>query len=119
MIILSDFTRKEGTNTSNENKADMAALMRTALEEDNIRISHPFITTSPSPQAFLADLKTQLKAFERVVVPTKSLRTKNSIIFSGKGPNKLQRDDLSLTVIRALLRKSLFFSDPRYARYRS
>lgn len=109
VIIVSDYNRKEGTNTTNSAKQEMVQITREVLGTgDDVRFLDGFVTSHPDPNGYIfPEFKRQMCAYTRVFFPT----TSNDVaVFSGNGKNKDMKDDMCLTFQRALRRRKLFFN---------
>lgn len=118
VILLSDYKNKQATNTTNAAKKDMVDITRAVLEADDIRFMKGMITSHPHPDRVMQEFKRQMLSYERYVIANPSLRSQNSIIFSGKGSNKDKKDDICLTFQRALRWRRIFLESPKYRQYR-
>lgn len=120
VIALNDFAggRKPGTLTTNHNKMEMTQHFQVKLEKGDIFFAEDFITTHSDPRGLMQEIKNQLCQFRATIVPSKSNRTGNTIVFSGKGPNNTLKDDLCFTLIRTLWAEVKFFKGNfRHLRY--
>lgn len=122
LVFMSDCKNKDGTITSEASKLRMATRTRTCLEADEIRFLDGFAcfsTSHPTEQKFMQQFKEQFMQYERIVIPSKSMRTRNSVLFSGKGPNKKKMDDICLGLQRAIDSLENFSTSPKYQRVRA
>lgn len=119
VIIMSDYKRKEGTNTTNQSKLEMMKLTRAILDEDSVGFAKSFVTSNKSANEVVKLFLKQMRQYERLVIPSKSLKISNAVILSGKGPNKTQKDDLCLTFQRAVRSRKVFLESSKYAKYRA
>ena len=117
-VIMSDYKRKHATNTTNAAKRDMMSLTRAVLDDGDVRFLNGFVTTSDNTPRLLEEFKKQLLSYERFVLPTANLNSKNTVVFSGKGRNKDRKDDLCLTFQRAIRSRRIFLEDDKYRSYR-
>ena len=117
VVFMSDFNNKPGTFTSNPAKQEMMELTRSALDSGDLDIVDEIATTHRNQVALMAEVQRQLLGYERVIKPSVSEFTTSKIRYSGKGANKTDKDDLSVTIQRAVRAKKVFFSDPKYRKY--
>ena len=114
VVIMSDYKNKQATNTTNSAKLDMMTLTRSVLDSHGVRILDNFVTSHPNPTKLWAEVQTQFCSYERICVPSNSMKTKNSVIFSGKGRSKNRKDDICLTAQRTIRSRRIFLEAPRY-----
>ena len=117
VVFMSDFTnRKPGTLTTNPAKAEMVEMMNAALEFGDIRILRDMITSHKQPKQMMSELQDQMLSYERVVCASSSIRTSNTVKFTGKASGKL-RDDLCVTLQRCIRARHRFKFGKEYRRY--
>lgn len=117
VIFTSDYKNKTATNTSNKSKRDMVILTRTILESRDLHFHPNYVTTSGTRQEMRRKLIDQMALYKRVNLPS-STTSSNTLIYSGKGDNHKQKDDLCLTLQRDIYRRRVFLESPKYACYR-
>jgi hypothetical protein len=118
VVVLSDYKRKTATNTTNSAKMDMMRLTRMIMDEGSLGFHRELVTSSLNPKALMEELKAQMLRYERVVIPSKNPRVSNVVVLSGKGSAKKRKDDLCLTLQRAIRSRKVFLENPHYERYR-
>lgn len=114
---MNDFhngSEKVGTKTLPATKLNAMLLTRTALDMDDVRFHKDLVTHHKNPSALMQKAKNQFLQYERTVDVSKSMRSKNTVTFSGKGPNKNQPDDVCFTIQRAVLARQRFLYDPEF-----
>ena len=118
VIALSDYTRKEATNTTNSMKMDAMKITRAMLDDNDIRIMDMFATSNPNPLAMLKKMEEQFYNYERVIVQSTNIKTRNTVVLTGKGNNKKRLDDICLTLQRSIRSRRVFLESPKYRNYR-
>ena len=117
VICIDSFQRKPGTFTSNAKKMDMMTMTRILLDSDDLRTHSDFITHHPNPDKMMKEIGDQFMAYERVVVVGNSVRSKNTVILTGKGANKKKKDDMCVTLQRAILLRHEFMYTSALQKY--
>ncbi len=118
VIPMRDFQRKDGTRIDNKLKQAMMILAREYMESGRIRFHRNLVTTNPNPDAMMKELTRQLLAYQRHVVVSNSMRTANTVVFSGKGPSKSKRDDLAVMLQKAPIMQRKFNTEEQYRQHR-
>lgn len=118
VIILTDFEeRKIGTVTSNESKDKMYQLTRAEMNLGNIRFWNHMITHHPEPKKMMEEFKEQMLNYARYAIKAKTPNQVTRYRYSGKGENMNLKDDICLTLQRAIYTRHRFKTDKKFVQY--
>jgi hypothetical protein len=98
--FLSDFKNKPGTNTTNATKLDMMKMTLGVMDKGEIQFADSIVTSRGNETDIKNQLLSQLKFYQRKIIPGKTEDAKNKIILSGKQNGA--KDDLCVTLQRAI-----------------
>jgi hypothetical protein len=119
VVVMHDFKiRKPGTRTDADAKEQMYQLTRAELQFETLNICSDFITSHKNKEAMLNDLRSQLMQYARYAAVAKNPFESTKYLYSGKGDNNRQKDDLCLTLQRAIYTRKRFKYDPQFANCR-
>lgn len=113
VVIMSDYDRKPGRQTSNESKAEMAQLTNAMLMKGDVCFHEHFVTTHEDPEQLMEMFTEQMIAYKRNIKETE--RGYVSVIYNGKEGNK--KDDMAVTFQRAVYAMHDFYRLEQYAEY--
>jgi hypothetical protein len=105
VVIMRDFHRKEGTKTTAEAKREMVQLTLPLVQSGQIRLVDQLVTSHPNPDKMLKEFQNQGMLFAETKRNGKST-------FSGKAGGK--RDDMWMTLLRAVRARKHFFHSGKY-----
>lgn len=115
VVCMSDFTnRKPGTLTTNQAKKEMMEMTRSLLDAGEVRMMADFVSCHACIPDMLKEFQNQMLNFERIVLVSKSIRTGNTVKYSGKQHG---RDDMAQTLQRAVRARFRFLFGKEYQRY--
>jgi len=97
---------------------DAMKITRAMLDDNDIRIMDMFATSNPNPLAMLKKMEEQFYNYERVIVQSTNIKTRNTVVLTGKGNNKKRLDDICLTLQRSIRSRRVFLESPKYRNYR-
>jgi len=117
IVPIRDFEFKKGTNTNNKHKQLMLANAKQLLRNGSLRISNQFVCVTESVESVLAKFQNQMTQLEMYPIPSKSINQKVTYAITGKGKNKDQKDDISITFLR-MLYVSIKWLDSKYDSFR-
>ena len=99
VAFISDYTRKEATNTSAKLKRDALSKTLLRLDADEVRFCNNFVSADPD---IIDKFEAQMRNYRRFVKPNSDPAKQDHVSFSGKGVNKRDKDDLCFTFQRAV-----------------
>lgn len=118
VVIMTDFEeRKIGTITSNESKDKMYQLTRAEMNLGNIRFWNQMITHHPNPKQMMEEFREQMLNYARYAIKAKTPNQVTRYRYSGKGENMNLKDDLCLTLQRAIYSKHRFKTDRKFVQF--
>lgn len=99
VAFLSDYSRKEATNTSAKLKRDALSKTLLRLDADDVRFLDQFVSSDPD---IIDKFEAQMRNYRRFVKPNSDPAKPDQVSFSGKGVHKRDKDDLCFTFQRAV-----------------
>ncbi len=109
VVFMRDFHRKEGTSTTAESKREMVQLTLPLVNGGQVHIHDKLVTSHKKPDEMLKEFCEQGILFSETKKNGKS-------IFSGKDGGKL-RDDMWMTLLRAVRARDHFLRSGKYTRH--
>ncbi len=114
-VVLLNEGRVPGTRTTETSKEEMVKLAQIAFSHGEVGIARNLVTSHHDPSKLIHEMGDQLMSFERIVVVGAH---RNRVKYSGKGPNGDKKDDLAMTLLRAIRTKHRYLYPTMYTNSR-